>query len=656
MNKKKIRRLRIPQSLQFRFFFWAFLVVLVLIALELNKQQAAPLAASNIESIFTTYTTTMPDFGTPHFVDTSVTVPEISEKVRWITSTQKDWGDPESLRGGAFRAALQEFPKTFRSVGPDVISETRGLFWDDVSFNLLEVNPETQEFMPAIASHWAYSSDGQTIYYTLNQNAQWSDGHPITADDFVFACQAMQSPYIQDTTTNDSYTRLRVEKITDFCISITYTPAHNLEKPDLLYKTNIKPRPRHFYPNGELPPNFVEAYNRKIEPVSGPYRISDYKENEYIQFERIKDWWGDAQPQFTHYANFDTITYQVMLNGIGEARARFYKQQLDSISADDPDFWRLGQQRDEFLNGYVQGVQGAAQNVHDMHGMFFNITEPRLADIRLRQALRYLIDIQGVIDNVLYGDVHRMRSCGGGQWWNDVFFNNNSLYYPDFNKKQTEAFLQYAGYESRGKDGIRVSKDGKRLSFEVIYTQEEDFLTLQMLRTKAKTNGVELLLRRLPLTTAYARIRSRSYEIFWGTIKHEKMPNYLPLFSSASANRSPSDNFSGFSDPYYMDKLLYKYEYGSLSLVKKAALSKEIEQQVYDQVLMIPGIYRPFMRAFIWQYIRVPMWLNTKDGSHFLNPMTYLWFDAAKFDAVKAAQENKDTFKPKILYLSERYK
>jgi len=40
--------------------------------------------------------------------------------------------------------------------------------------------------MPSLAKDWAVSDDGKTITITLRKGAKWSDGAPLTADDFMF--------------------------------------------------------------------------------------------------------------------------------------------------------------------------------------------------------------------------------------------------------------------------------------------------------------------------------------------------------------------------------------------------------------------------------------------------------------------------------------
>ena len=49
-----------------------------------------------------------------------------------------------------------------------------------------------------MATHWAVQPDQKTIYFKLDPDARWSDGKPITADDYVFTLEMMRSKFIVD--------------------------------------------------------------------------------------------------------------------------------------------------------------------------------------------------------------------------------------------------------------------------------------------------------------------------------------------------------------------------------------------------------------------------------------------------------------------------
>ncbi len=59
---------------------------------------------------------------------------------------------------------------------------------------LTSPNPKTLAPEPGVAESWTISDDGKTYIFKLRKNALWSNGDPVTADDFVWSWQRMLSP------------------------------------------------------------------------------------------------------------------------------------------------------------------------------------------------------------------------------------------------------------------------------------------------------------------------------------------------------------------------------------------------------------------------------------------------------------------------------
>src|SRR5204863_2529898 len=55
-------------------------------------------------------------------------------------------------------------------------------------------DPYTLEYVPRLAKRWETSPDGLTMTFHLNENATFSDGHPLTAEDVVFTFDWIRKP------------------------------------------------------------------------------------------------------------------------------------------------------------------------------------------------------------------------------------------------------------------------------------------------------------------------------------------------------------------------------------------------------------------------------------------------------------------------------
>ncbi|MGD8927154.1 MAG: ABC transporter substrate-binding protein, partial [Thioalkalispiraceae bacterium] len=48
--------------------------------------------------------------------------------------------------------------------------------------------------VPGVAVKWTISRDGRRYVFTLRKNAKWSNGDPVTADDFVYSWRRIIDP------------------------------------------------------------------------------------------------------------------------------------------------------------------------------------------------------------------------------------------------------------------------------------------------------------------------------------------------------------------------------------------------------------------------------------------------------------------------------
>ena len=72
---------------------------------------------------------------------------------------------------------------------------------------LIGLHPNTENIIPEIATHWAFGADKKSMYFKLNPQARWSDGKPVTAQDFAYTIEFMRSEEIVAPWYNDYYTR-----------------------------------------------------------------------------------------------------------------------------------------------------------------------------------------------------------------------------------------------------------------------------------------------------------------------------------------------------------------------------------------------------------------------------------------------------------------
>ena len=82
-----------------------------------------------------------------------------------------------------------------QTIDPHVVSDTGGFEVVGALFEgLVRHNTETMEPEPGVAESWEVSDDGLTLTFKLNPAAKWSNGDPVTAEDFVWSWRRSLHP------------------------------------------------------------------------------------------------------------------------------------------------------------------------------------------------------------------------------------------------------------------------------------------------------------------------------------------------------------------------------------------------------------------------------------------------------------------------------
>jgi microcin C transport system substrate-binding protein len=591
-----------------------------------------------------------PRFASPAVEDKALSVPGLPEKLVWYTSRPGVFGSPRAKQGGTFRGYIAEFPDTFRTVGPNANGGYRPYF--TTSPLLVDINGETKEWMPAMATDWAFGADGKSMYFKLNEKARWTDGMPVTSADYTFMLAMMRSPNIQDPWYNEFYTKqvVDVAAFGDYVIRITagVPMAHD----DLLYNVSLSPRPRHFY-GGEIKKDWVDAYQWTFEPTAGPYYLDSYKKGDSLVFKKVKDWWGYQYDYNRYRFNVDVLEFHVITGGNDIVRNYFYNGQIDTYPLIIPQEWADAETHDPVKKGYIDRQYNFYVPLTGVSGIMLNVKDPLFADVRVRRGLYYAINIQKMIDTTLRGEYSRYHNIGLAHVFAGLTFDDDSIRKPDFDPGKAGELFDAAGWSTYGADGIRTNGHGDRLSFELLYQSPNHTERLSVLKEEAKKAGVEIQLK-LMQQGAFTAVREKKFQAWWGGMSTSLYDDYWEYFHSVNASKTQTNNFWGYADKD-MDKLLDAFRSES-DLAKKAALDRQIQKKVDQAALVIPNYYVPYWRGGAWKWVRFPAWLSQKYYDDFYDPFSsttgytgYFWIDNDIKKEVLDAQRGGKEYAPRII-------
>ena len=562
----------------------------------------------------------------------------VEESLKWITNENEPVAaSPKAKKGGTFTTYTMTFPLTFRAVGPDSNNYTRSYFLDN-QLSLLGYHSDTEKILPELATHWAYGKDGRTMYFKLNPDARWSDGMPVTADDYIFTLEFMRSKYIQDPWYNDYYSK-EIEKVTkhgDYLISVTATK----KIPDLWLTVAISPTPRHFYK--KMNKNYVSEYNWAIVPNTGPYVLKEFSKGKYLLFERKKDWWAKDLRYFKNRFNVDYVKINVIRDQ-NVAFEHFRKGLIDSFDATRSEIWYEKGTGDIFDKGYVNKVVFYNKARRNTTGLYLNLDKDIFKDKNLRYALAHAINFDKINSQLLRNEAVRLNTFYEGYG----AYTNPKIRAREFNIAKVDKYMKSSGW-TRGTDGI-WQKDGMRFSVTLTYGRELLTPRVVIMQEEAKKAGIELNLELLDASTSYKKIMEKKHDIAYMAWSTSFRPSPWQSFHSDNAHKTQTNNVNNLDDKE-MDRLIELYR-DSTNEKERIKLIHQVQQKLYDSGAWIPLDTLPFFRSFYWRWLQFPDVPGFKDTTEiFESPFSggYFWIDEdIKKETLDAMQSGK-TFKPEV--------
>lgn len=563
------------------------------------------------------------------------------------------YADPAAQRGGTFHDFMSSFPLTLRKYGPDSNGGFAG-YIRETNLPLLATHPVTGKPMPMLANQWAFGADHKTLYFRINPKARWSDGQPVTADDWLFTLKMMRSKEINDPWYNNYYST-QITDVTKFdAHTLSITSGNEKSREDLLESLPFSPEPSHAI---QLTPDWVKAYNWKVLPVTGAYRLAELKKGKSISFERIKDWWGDDERYFQHRFNPDRIEIKV-LRDQNIAWQHFLRGELDTFQLVMPNWWHDKSKTPEFEQGYIDKLWFYTQTPQSPMGLYLNTADPLLSDLNVRLGIQHALAIDKMIATLLRGDYQRLNTYGSGQG----AFTNTDLKARPFDPKLAREYFAKAGFTKAGPDGVLQNDKGQPLSLAITYTTAEHAQRLTLLREEAKKAGLNLELNLMDASAGFKSMLEKKHQSAWMGWSTGRYPAYWEHFHKVNANKPQTNNIMNLDDDA-LTALVEQYD-KAYDFAKKAELSREIQQRLFDLASFVPAYQVPYTRAGAWRWVKLPKVPATPKSDLLYWPLDggnsgysyggLFWIDEKVREETQAAVKSGQRFPP-VTVVDTRY-
>lgn len=310
--------------------------------------------------------------------------------------------------------------------------------------SLTKYDPKSLNLVPQGAANWTISDDKKTYTFAL-RDMQWSDGTPVTSDDYVWTYQQAkkpenQYPYAENLNVIASYVARDPRTLV---VTMTDALVVGLEGAD-----GIVP----------LPSKTWQKYDWK-DPVKNPEIDAPTAGNGMW---KLKEWKRDDHATFlANERYYDGRPYIDAMTVRAFGTPELAYQALVAGQVDYSTFQPSEYKKAKGLSNVSVYEWYAAAGSWVYVG--FNLRRPALQDINVRRAIAYACDRKAMIETALFGLGKPIYANYPQESW---VYNPNVEHY-DFNLSKSSALLKQAGYTLNSSK--KLVKDGKPLTLKIVY-------------------------------------------------------------------------------------------------------------------------------------------------------------------------------------------
>lgn len=318
------------------------------------------------------------------------TQPAIAPGLKDSTDTETSAGDSGPKQGGVFNTLWSDPP----TLDPHLVTDGTSygivieIFSGLVSLGPDPVNP----FVPDLAEGWTVSEGGTVYEFKLRNDLTFSNGDPVTAQDFKWSFERAAHPDTASTVAEEFLGDIvGIQDIVDG----NATSAEGIEVVDeRTLRLTIDAPKAYFIAKLTYPTAFVLNRNNvetlgkswTDEPVStGPFNLKEYRIGQRIRLARNDNYWGRP-------AYLDEVVFN--LAG-GVAMAMYENDEIDTTGVGLADLERVQDPTEEINKDLVEVPPNFAVSY-----VGFNINQAPFDDASFRQALNHSVDKQLIADQV----------------------------------------------------------------------------------------------------------------------------------------------------------------------------------------------------------------------------------------------------------------
>ena len=297
------------------------------------------------------------------------------------------------------------------------------------------------------------------IEFRLRAGVKFHDGHEVTATDVKFTYEAIMDPQNLSPRVSDYEPVKEIQLLDPLTVRIIYkrlySPAVGTWAMGLLPQHLLNPEAlrQEALRSGKDPATFSirqSDFNRR--PVGcGPFVFREWKSDQFIALDRFADYWEGA-PSYRRYI------YRIVPDLLTQ-EMEFYAGAIDSYGVQPYQVARL---KDDPRFQSFSGTSYAYSYIG------YNLRRKPFDDPRVRRALSMAVNVDSIIDFVLYGQGERTT----GPFLKQTEYYNHAIAPVPYDPEGALKLLAEAGWHRNS--GGRLERDGQTLQFTLITNSGND--------------------------------------------------------------------------------------------------------------------------------------------------------------------------------------
>lgn len=365
-------------------------------------------------------------------------------------------------------------------------------------------------------------NDSENAYeISIRNDAKWHDGQVVSSEDVAFTLNQIAKPENASEIASNYIDIKEIQIVDNKNLKIFMEEANSA----FLGYLSIGIIPKHLLENE----NVSESSYNKAPIGTGPYKVKDFKQGQYVELERFDEYYGNK-------STIKNLIFKIIVDE---------KTRAMELKAGSIDLAQIGPMEIEMFQD-KEKYNIFNNKTSDYRGILFNFRNPLFESVKLRQAISYSIDKEAIVNSVLNGYAEAAYS----QLQRSEYNNENIEKY-SYNPEKAKILLEEEGYTLV--DGI-YEKNGEKLSFEII-SPEGDLVREQLSMAAAENMravGIDVSVN-IAAYGSFSWDDMDAYLIGWGSPYDPDDHMYKVFHSEETATGS---NLGAYSNPKVDEYLL----------------------------------------------------------------------------------------------------